>query len=72
MRHDERVRVRPVRIDEPIGPGACSGLGSSESPRLAEALSIAEWNCGPKKIATVMDDMLAAGDSEPGRKNGHF
>ena len=42
MRHDERVRVRPVRIDESIWPGACSGLGSSESSRLAEALSIVD------------------------------
>ena len=72
MRHDERVRVRPVRIDEPIEPGACSGLGSSESPRLAEALSIAEWELRTEEIAAVMDDMLTAGDSEPGEEEWSF
>ena len=72
MRHDERVRVRPVRIDEPIGPGACSGLGSSESPRLAEVLSIAEWELRTEEIAAVMDDMLTAGDSEPGEEEWSF
>ena len=72
MRHDERVRVRPVRIDEPIGPGACSGLASSESPRLADSLSIANRELRTEKIAAVMDDMLTAGDSEPGEEEWSF
>ena len=72
MRHDERVRVGPVRIDEPIVPGACSGLGRSESPRLAEALSIAEREPRTERIAAVMDDMLTDGDSEPGEEEWSF
>ena len=64
MRHDERVRVRPVRIDDPTGPGVCSGLGSSGSPRLAESLSIADRDLRTEKIAAVMDDMLAGEGSE--------
>ena len=72
MRHGERVRVGPVRIDDPIGPGACSGLGSSGSPRLAEALSIAEREPRTERIAAVMDDMLTAGDSEPGEEEWSF
>ena len=72
MRHDERVRVGPVRIDEPIGPGACSGLGRSRSPRLAEALSIAEREPRTERIAAVMDDMLTDGDSEPGEEEWSF
>ena len=72
MRHDERVRVRPVRIDEPIGPGACSGLVSSESPRLADSLSIAERELRTEKIAEAMNDMLTAGDSEPEEEEWSF
>ena len=72
MRHDDRVRVGPVRIDEPIGPGACSGLGESGSPRLAEALSIADRELRTERVATVMDDMLTAGDSEPGEEEWSF
>ena len=72
MRHNERVRVGPVRIDEPIGPGACSGLGRSGSPRLAEALSIADRDLRAERIASVMDDMLTAGDSEPVEEEWSF
>ena len=72
MRHDESIRVGPVRIDEPIGPGLCSDLGSSGSPRLAEALSIAEREPRTERIAAVMDDMLTAEDSEPGEEEWSF
>ena len=72
MRHDERVRVGPVRIDEPIGPGACSGLGRSGSPRLAEALSIADRELRTERIAAEMDDMLTAGDSQPVEEEWSF
>ena len=65
MRHGEKVRVRPVRIDKPIGSGGSSSIGSSGSSRLAEALSIGDGELRTEKIAAVMDDMLAGEDSEP-------
>ena len=72
MRHEERVRVRPVRIDEPIRPGAYGGLDSSKSPRLAEALSISDRDLRDEKIAAVMDDMMSVGESEPGEEEWSF
>ena len=72
MRHDERVRVRPVRIDELIGPSVCSSLEGFGSPRLAEALSIADRELRTERVATVMDDMLTAGDSKSGEEEWSF
>ena len=69
MRHDERVRAHPVRIGGSSPQSACSGSGW---PRLAEALSIAEEKLRIKKISEVMDDMLRAGDSEPGEEEWSF
>ena len=72
MRHGERVRARPVRIGEPVRSGACSGLESSRTPRLAEALGIAESELRTEEIGAVMDDMLTAGDSESGEEEWSF
>ena len=72
MRHGERVRARPVRIGEPVQSGACNGLESSRAPRLAEALGIAESELRTEEIGAVMDDMLIAGDSEPGEEEWSF
>ena len=65
MRHGEKVRVRPVRIDKPIESARCGSIGSSGSSRLAEALSIGDRELRTEKIAAVMDDMLTGEDSEP-------
>ena len=64
MRHGEKVRVRPVRIDKPIESGGGSSIGSSGSSHLAEALSIGERGLRTEKIAAVMDDMLTGKNSE--------
>ena len=63
MRHDERVRVRPARI-ESVRSGVYSGFAGAKPPNLAEALSIADRDLRTEVIATAMDRMLTDGDSE--------
>ena len=71
MRHEEKVRARPVRIGGPAQWGACD-LEGSRAPRLARALGIAERGRRMEEIGAVMDDMLEAEDSETGEEEWSF
>ena len=72
MRHDEGVRVGPVRIDEPNRAGAVQRTRQLRGPRLAEALSIVDRELRTERVATVMDDMLADGGLKTGEGEWSF
>ena len=69
MRHDDRIRVRPVAVG---GRSACPGIGDTDTPRLSEALGVEDPELRAESIAAAMDAMLEHEGTERGEEEWSF
>ena len=63
VRHDDRVRVRPVVIGGRPSESGDLWTSNAEAPRLREAVSLGDWDSRKRAIAAAMDAMLDAEDT---------